>query len=152
MSWHESECPVCSENTSGTLPYPLTYRVKIYPCKEHYETICDKTWQKDYLSRCSTVKYCHNCKKWSILKEDDCPTCGEKLHHTVLKPGVDAKKVCEDNNKPHETHCHFCGKDSTGFKPFLMPVSKHVSIPIYPCTDHVKHCRNQYQPWSEANA
>lgn len=154
MSWHESKCLVCGEDTSGALPYLLGNSIAIYPCKKHDKTVCDEAWQKDYLSRCSTVKYCFNCKKWLIVENDDCSACGKRLKHKMLEPSIDAKKFCEGWNKlcKTKTFCHICGKDSTGFKPFLMSVSKHIDTVIYPCVDHIESCRIKYQPWSESNA
>jgi len=47
MTWSETKCPVCEENTSGTLPGPRVYLyVKgkaftryLYPCNEHYNLV-----------------------------------------------------------------------------------------------------------------
>ncbi len=48
----ESDCPVCGEDTSGTLPYGFYYRqerVVIYPCDKCFELTKDEEWQREYV-------------------------------------------------------------------------------------------------------
>jgi len=63
MTQCESKCPVCSENTSGTLPYSIYYkdikdkpgtplkRISVFACNEHDRTVRSRVWRENYLSQ-----------------------------------------------------------------------------------------------------